>query len=343
MGLGHGRHGPDPVAGLAGEGVADGQRAVLVPGRYRRAMTYLPGLPSGTQHTIRHGGQQAVVTEVGATLRRYDAGGREVVQPFDEEAMPDGGHGQVLAPWPNRLADGRWTWQGEQLQLPLTEAAKRNAIHGLVRWVGWTATDLTGSAVTMATTVWPTPGYPFLVGLTTTYRLDDDGLTVEIRARNQGARPAPYGVGHHPYLSAGAGRVDDVTLTVPAATRLVVDDRGNPTGREPVEGTESDFRAARPVGDTVLDTTYTDLRWDPQGWLVVRLENPDRTGVELWADSSTRWLQVFSGDTLAPGRRRTALAVEPMSCPPGALASGEDLVVLEPGAEHRLTWGLRAF
>jgi aldose 1-epimerase len=54
-------------------------------------------------------------------------------------------------------------------------------------------------------------------------------------------------------------------------------------------------------------------------------------------------LQVFTGDTLAADRRRRSVAVEPMSCPPGALASGEDLVVLAPGEEHGLDWGLHAW
>ena len=306
-------------------------------------MTDQHGLPSGRQHEIRHGAQRAVVTEVGATLRRYDVGGRAVLEPFDEADLPDGAHGQVLVPWPNRVRDGRYRWEGADLQLPLSEAAKHNAIHGLVRWTGWSATEVTETAVTLTTTLWPSPGYPFLLELAAAYRLGDDGLTVTLRARNEGGRPAPYGVGQHPYLAAPTGRVDDATLTVPARTRLLVDERGNPVGREQVDGTPYDFRAPRRVGDLVLDTAYTDLVADDDGRVRVRLEEPDGTGAEIWCDGSTRWLQAFSGDTLAPQRRRTALAVEPMSCPPGAFGSGDDLVRLAPGEEHRLSWGARAW
>ncbi len=302
-----------------------------------------PRPPSGAQHEIRHGAQVAVVTEVGATLRRYDVGDRQVVQGHAVDTVPDGSRGQVLVPWPNRVPDGRYSWSGKDLQLPLTEVPKHNAIHGLVRWQGWALVDRDDASVSLSATVWPTPGYPFLLAVSATYRLDDEGLSVELRSRNDGADAAPYGVGQHPYLATAAGRADDVTLTVPAGTRLLVDDRGNPVGREDVAGTEYDFRSPRRIGEQVLDTAFTDLLADEDGWVRVRLDDADGSGVELRAGSTTRWLQAFTGDTLAAPRRRTAVAVEPMSCPPGAFASGDDLVTLDPGDEHLLAWGLRAW
>jgi aldose 1-epimerase len=306
-------------------------------------MTANPRPPSGEQYEIRHGDQVAVVTEVGATLRRYDVGGRQVVQGHDLGALPDGGRGQVLAPWPNRVADGRYTWAGTDLQLPLTEVPQRNAIHGLVRWQGWQLDDHDDASVSLSTTLWPTPGYPFLLTLSSTYRLDGDGLGVELRGRNDGAAAAPYGVGQHPYLATAAGRADDVSLTLPARTRLLVDDRGNPAGRQDVSGSEHDFRTPRRIGEQVLDTAFTDLVPDDDGWVRVRLDDPDGSGVVLRAGPTTRWLQAFTGDTLAAARRRTAVAVEPMSGPPGAFVSGDDLVTLEPGDEHLLAWGLHAW
>lgn len=299
--------------------------------------------PSGAQHEIRHGDQVAVVTEVGATLRRYDIGDRQVVQGHDVAAVPDGSRGQVLAPWPNRVPDGTYSWAGADLQLPLTEVPKRNAIHGLVRWQGWRLDDRDDASVSLSVTVWPTPGYPFLLTVSATYRLDDDGLSVELRGRNDGAAAVPYGVGQHPYLSTAAGRADDVILTLPARTRLLVDERSHPAGLQDVAGTEYDFRAPRRIGELVLDTAFTDLDPDADGWVRVRLDDPDGGGVELRSGPTTRWLQAFTGDTLPAARRRTAVAVEPMSCPPGAFASGTDLVTLEPGAEHLLAWGLRAW
>lgn len=53
-------------------------------------------------------------------------------------------------------------------------------------------------------------------------------------------------------------------------------------------------------------------------------------------------LHVFTGDTLRPGRRRTGVAVEPMTAPPNALATGDDLHCLRPGGSVTLRWGIVA-
>jgi galactose mutarotase-like enzyme len=308
-----------------------------------RIMCTMATAPTGAQHEIVRGEQVAVVTELGATLRSYDVAGRPVLDGFPANVRPDGGRGQVLAPWPNRVADGRYTFGGEQLQLALSEVPKRNAIHGLVRWVGWDLAERGDDWATLTTAVWPQPGYPFLLRLRATYRLHQDGLQVRLGAVNDGDRPAPYGVGQHPYVTVGVP-VDDTLLTVPAEQRLLTDDRGNPVGTEAVAGTAYDFRSARAVGDLELDTAYFALQRGSDGRAVVRLDDPaGGPGVAVWLGEGARHLQVFSGDTLPdPARRRRGLAVEPMSCPPGAFASGTDLVVLDPGDGHELTWGVHS-
>src|SRR5206468_1797241 len=111
-------------------------------------------------------------------------------------------------------------------------------------------------------------------------------------------RPAPVGMGAHPYLHAGPGGVDSATVQLPAGTRLQTDDRGIPTGRAAVDGTRYDFRRPRPVADQVLDTAYTDLVPDPDGLVRVRVTRSDGRQVALWTDSGWPYLQVFTGDTL---------------------------------------------
>lgn len=300
--------------------------------------------PTGEQLELAHGDQTAVVVRVGGGLRAYDVAGRAVVDGFDVSAKVDGGRGQVLAPWPNRVRDGRYRWADEEHQLALSEAATLNAIHGLVRWSEWSVVEQAPASVTVSTRVWPQPGYPFLLDVTAAYALDDDGLSVRLTGRNSGDTALPYGVGQHPYVSAGTELVDEAVLTMPAAAWLRTDERGLPASTEPVEGTPWDFRAGRQIGDTVLDTPFAELHRDGEGRVVVRLVRADEThGVALWCGAGTDYLQVFSGDTLAPARRRRGLAVEPMSCPPDAFNSGEGLVRLEPGQEHTLEWGLHAW
>ncbi len=300
--------------------------------------------PTGQQHELRLGDQSAVVVEVGGGLRAYRVAGRPVLDGYDATDRIDGGRGQLLVPWPNRVGDGRYRFGDQDLQLPLTEVAARNAIHGLLRWVSWSLVERDEARVVVGATVWPQPGYPFTVAVHATYELTGAGLRVTVSARNEGTTAAPYGVGQHPYLTVGTGLVDDALLMVPARRWVRSDDRGLPVGTEPVEGTDFDFRVARPIDALVLDTAYADLERDESGRATVRLAHPsDGHGVDLWLGEGAEHLQVFTGDTLHPTRRRRGIAVEPMSCPPDAFTSGVDLVTLQPGDTHTMQWGLTAW
>ena len=294
--------------------------------------------PSGEQHRLKAGDQEATVVEVGGGLRTYTVAGVDVLDGYGVDEMAAGGRGQNLLPWPNRIEDGRYTFAGADLQLPLTEPRRHNASHGLVRWANWTATAHEGDRVVMELTLHPQPGYPFTVGLAVEYRLGAGGLSVSTTATNLGDRPCPYGAGSHPYLTVGSELVDDAVLLLPADTRLETDERGIPTGQVAVEGTPYDFREARPIGDRVLDTAYTDLAGNE-----VVLAAPDgQRRATLWWDGSYRWVMVFTGDTLAPGRRRRSLAIEPMTCAPNAFVTGDGLRVLEPEEAWTTVWGIAA-
>ncbi|WP_063795952.1 aldose 1-epimerase family protein [Peterkaempfera griseoplana] len=296
---------------------------------------------TGRQFTIAHGDQRAVAVELGAALRSHTAGGRPVLDGFEAGDRISGGRGQILVPWPNRIRDGRYRWGGEELQLPLTEPARGNAIHGLLRWSTWQLVEQRDDRVVLGAVVWPQPGYPFHLEVTADYGLGPAGLSVALTARNLSDRPAPYGAGQHPYLTVGTDLVDEAVLTVPAGRRILTDDRGTPAGDEKVDGTPYDFRAPRPVGDLRLDTAFTDLEPGADGRTVVRLAHPSGAhGTDLWLGEGVRAVQLFTGDTLPEGVRRRGIAVEPMSCPPDAFRSGDGLVELAPGAEYTLRWGL---
>ncbi|WP_030766358.1 aldose 1-epimerase family protein [Streptomyces sp. NRRL F-2664] len=299
--------------------------------------------PTGEQWELRRGGQRAVVVELGGALRQYEVDAVPVLDGFAADEPVTSGRGQLLVPWPNRVGGGRYRFDGAELQLPLSEPERHNAIHGLLRWTPWRLRAHSGDAVRVGTTLHPQPGYPFLLEVHAEYRLADDGLEVLVRAVNAGRTRAPYGVGQHPYLTVGTGFVDTALLTVPARRRLTTDDEGLPTGEVPVEGTAYDFRRARPIGTQALDTAFTGLDRDGTGRAVVRLAHPSGLrGTDLWLGEGTRYVQVYTGDTLSqPDRRRRGVAVEAMSCPADAFRTGTGLTVLEPGGGHVLRWGLR--
>jgi len=322
---------------------------------------------TGTQHHIRAGDYEAVVTELGAGLRKLSFRGKPLVTGYEADELPPAGAGQLLVPWPNRIDGGRYTFGGAGLQLELSEAARGNAIHGLTRWVNWDLSDAaapastpapntpppstpgpgrhdlgTGDQVTLTHVLHGRPGYPFCLELSVSYRLDAAaGLTVAVTAWNVGSRPAPYGTGSHPYLTTGAEVVDDCELELAAGHWLPTDDRGIPYGpAQDVTGSPFDFRTACRIGGAQLDHALTGLGRDESGLAWARLASGGvRLG--LWAGPGYDWLQVFTGDALAAGQRRRALAVEPMTCPANAFVTGDGLLTLAPGDSVTHTWGIQ--
>jgi aldose 1-epimerase len=296
--------------------------------------------PSGQQIEIVHGDQRAVVVEVGAGLREYTVGGRSLLDGYGAQEMSSSGRGQVLIPWPNRIQDGRYSFDSQDHQLPLDDVEEYDAIHGLVRWRSWIAGERAENRVVMEHALHPQPGYPFSLALSVEYLLSDDGLLVRTTATNRGARPCPYGSGNHPYLSAGRPQVDPLTLRLPGRTVLQSDRRGIPVDRHPVEGTDLDFRAPRTIGATVLDHAYTDLERGEDGRAHVVLDDPaSGSRLTLWVDETYPYVMVFTGDPL-PDVNRRSLAVEPMTCAPNAFRSGDGVIRLGPGETFVSSWGI---
>ncbi len=299
--------------------------------------------PTGQQWRIGHGRQEVIVCEVGATLRSYTVGEHSVLDGFGPDEWSHSGRGQVLAPWPNRLADGRYDYDGVRAQAALDEPERRNAIHGLVRWLPWTLQTRHQNQLSLRLQLHPSPGYPFSLLLELEYHVGRDGLTVTTVAQSLDQRAIPFGLGFHPYVTAGTDMVDGAILHVPAHQTLDVDDRGLPTGAvTAVEGTEHDFRGSRFVGPSVLDTAYTDLVRDADGRARASIDGPGgASGAVVWVDEAFGYLMIYTGDTLGEvHRRRRSVAIEPMTCPPNALRTGKDVVSLEPGREWTARWGI---
>ena len=300
--------------------------------------------PSGRQYPISRGQQRATVVEVGGAIREYSNAGRHVLDPFDLQARCDGAHGTPLVPWPNRLADGQYHFDGADYQVALTEPTKHNAIHGFLRWRPWRVASHEPARVVMAARVFPLNGYPFMLDVEVEYRLTDEGLVVTTTATNAGDDALPYGCGHHPYLSPGPGPglLNEAQLELFADTRIVTDDqRQLPTGTDPVLGSAYDFQVMRPIGDLKVDFAFTGLRRDASGRAWTRLLGTDGRMAELWVDEHYPYVELYTGDTLAPQRQRRGLGVEPMSCPPNALQTGEKVIRLEPGQSISMQWGAR--
>jgi aldose 1-epimerase len=289
-----------------------------------------------TDVVVSAGEARLAVNLRGGGLRRLVVGDWDVIDGYPAGAVTAGWPGAVLVPWPNRVRNGRWTWRGRELQLDVHSSDEPNAIHGLVAWQPWTVLERTASAAGVGTVLEPHPGYPFRLAVAVDYDLSPDRLAVTTRVRNLGAEVAPVGLGMHPYLHVGAnedGGIGGAELTVAARTALETDG-GLPTG-----GSHRFHGDVGRIGHRVFDTPLTDLQRDDDGWARLLLRGP-LGELELAVDASWPWLQIYTGDQMPAGQRRRSLAVEPMTCPPNALADGADLVVLAPGETWSGTWTL---
>ncbi|MCZ2402180.1 aldose 1-epimerase family protein [Paenarthrobacter sp. Z7-10] len=301
--------------------------------------------PSGAQYEISHGEQTVMLTEVGAALRSYTVGERTLLDGYEESEMCTGARGQSLIPWPNRIADGCYSWGGSDHQLDLTEPAKHGAIHGLTRWANWQLAESSQASASFTHVLHACQGWPWVLRCRLDYALDDGGLTVRTSVTNLSDSPCPYGTGAHPYLSVGSSVINTDRAQVPGSIYLPVDERGIPVGRKAVDGTRYDLRTAQQLADRQIDVAYTDLHRGPDGRARVRLESgANASAVELWVDESYPYLEIFTGDTLPqPERRRTGMGVEPMTCAPNAFNSGDGLLTLLPGQHHSASWGIDPF
>ncbi len=302
---------------------------------------------SGAQYTLRAGGYRADISGVGASVRALRSDGRDIIVPFGADEQRPAMRGALLAPWPNRIADGRYESGGAVHQLPVNELATRNAAHGLVAWQEFEPIAQRADALTLRTVIVSQPGYPWTVQVDAHFVLSADGLRQEVTATNLGSGVAPFGLGAHPYLIAGepaADAVDAWRLHVPAEEVLLISsDRMLPATTVDVAahvGGRFDFRRARAIGDIRLNNAFTGLRRGSGGTAVVRLES-DTVAVELECDDRVGWIQVYTSDESAGAEYRHAVAVEPMTCPPDAFNSRVDLAMLEPGAHSGAAWTVR--
>ncbi|MFM9876410.1 MAG: aldose 1-epimerase family protein [Rhodoglobus sp.] len=296
--------------------------------------------PTGQQHVLTRGSSRAVIVEVAAGLREFTIDGVNLTQPYPETVSPPFGCGIVLAPWPNRIEDGQWVLDGHPQQLDLTEPARHNAIHGLLRYAPYTVVERAEAGITLAATVFPQHGYPFYIDTSVRYELVEDGLSVTHTATNRSARRAPVAFGTHPFLTIGDVDPAELVLTVHADTHVEVDARLNPTAIVGVEGTDFDLRAGRRLGDLHLDDGWGGVK--TVDGASASLTAPDGREVRLLQDDNHHWIQVFTTrDFPTPDGHSLAVAIEPMTAPVNAFNSGIDVHWIDPSDTWAVAWGIQ--
>lgn len=293
-----------------------------------------------TEFELVAGPWSAVVSSYGASLRGLTCHGAAVVTGYRGAANKQGGQGDVLIPFPGRVAGGRYRWDGHEYQLPVTDKDGPNAIHGFVRKVEWEIESRSPGAAIFTLQFEGAEGYPFPLVLRIAYILDAMGLQVDTSITNVGTHDVPVGMGFHPYFTVGSAFVDVDTLTLPFSEVLEFENL-IPTGRVlTVDEAGLDFRTPRVIGSTQFNHCFASPTRGADGLVRVRLNNGPRA-LSVWMDASVDYCVVYTGDALPAGIARTSIAIEPMSCGSDALNHPEwGLTRLESGSTLAATWGV---
>ncbi|MCC6140861.1 MAG: hypothetical protein IT389_09645 [Nitrospira sp.] len=305
-----------------------------------------------TEITLSFGNQRAVVSPWGASLRRYalvEAGGSEIdiVWGYSGGKHKKGGQGDVLIPFPGRVAEGHYTFDGEPFQLERNDKEGPNAIHGFVRTLPWQVSRAEAHCgsfdIHLEATQYDSKGYPFSLTIQVTYELGEKGLSCSFDVRNAGTRPAPVGIGFHPYFTVGTLSIDEADARIPGAGVLEFNDKLTPTGNIlPVAGTEWDCRAFRRIGGKKFNHCYVQLDRDAEGMATASLRHAASGRViEVAMDRSFSAIVAYTGDAIADAPRR-AFAIEPMTCASDAFNHPEwGLKRLAPGERFSGRYAIR--
>lgn len=291
-----------------------------------------------SDHEIHCGDYSARISSRGATLRSLQHRKRDlIVQSSSNEPNPDY-RGIIAAPWPNRIADGIYTFEGITHELPINEPERGSALHGLVFDKEWDVDQSGNSSVALSHTITAPPGYPFTLHSKVEYTLTQHGLGIALTTTNTGDGNAPYGACLHPYLIAGPAPLDEWILYVEAERYVeVTPDRLLPVAERNVRYHPFDFTKPCRIGTTKIDHAFTGLRFNGQNRAMLTLHDPSGVGVGMAWDDACPWVQLHTADRPSPKENRAGLAVEPMTCPPDAFNSGQDLVPLSPGEQHTVS------
>ncbi|GLQ47296.1 aldose epimerase [Dyella lipolytica] len=260
----------------------------------------------------------------------------------------------IMAPFANRIADARYTFDGQSHDLqPGVEGAQRASRHGFVRGVDFDMagqhTDAGGAQATFVTSAirpGAFAGYPFAIDLAVTYMLDAHGLSLLASMRNVGDTAAPCFFGWHPYFRVGDGAVDTWELQIPATTLVRTDADFIPlpgaVAYQPLDEAPPalDFRRAKIIGATEINHAYANLVRDADGRARTRLRNPvSGMGISLWQEHGI--MLAFTADTVTRDVRRS-IALEPMESMSDAFNRPDcaDAIRLGPGEERQFRCGV---
>lgn len=246
--------------------------------------------------------------------------------------------GAKLIPFPNRILDGRYTFNRKSFRLPINFRSQKHAIHGLLYNQKFTVKDRTVSKKSSSILLehlylGRTDGYPFKFRVHIKYTLSGGGFECNTVIKNEHSAKIPIGDGWHPYFRL-KGSLADMLLRIPSTRQIEVDSRNIPTGEiRPFEK----FSSLSKIADEEIDSGF-QLR-KRNGLAETELVDQEHDlKLTVWQETGEmkyNYVQVF----IPPSRK--SIAIEPMTCNINAFNNGEELIILKPKSTFDATYGVR--
>jgi aldose 1-epimerase len=257
---------------------------------------------------------------IGGGIAALRIGERDVLRPASSDALdrrePRGLAEFPLAPYVNRIRDGRFSWQGESFTIAHPCPGERHPLHGLAWQRAWQVVSVSAAHAVLSLQSPQSAEWPFPFELTRAFTLEDDTLSIDMRLRAAGDRPMPAAIGSHPYFPAAKA-----VLRARVAEIWTTSEDGIPVVRTPSPDAAR-LAAGVAVADLALDHCFTTL----DGTVSIV-----RPGLHLTMDTHPR--QPFVHIYTPAGANY--FCVEPQSAMPDAVnqAAGDSgLRLLGPGA-----------
>lgn len=257
---------------------------------------------------------------------------------WDLENAASAFKGVFLFPFPNRLRDGVWNWDGNTHSFPINETTHHHAHHGILhnRKFEIVETLATSEMALIHLTFSPDPldkAFPFQYQIDIEFIVtDNEGLVVKTQVTNLGTSIMPFGFGWHPYFSSGS-QLDDLIISFPEVVALDVDNRMIPTGTKMPYHV---FDRPQRFGKTMLDTGFEVNPCDV--YRIQILDPAQKLKFSIWQEAGSdeyRFIQIYTHPS------RKSIAIEPMTCSTNALQTLQDgIQFLEPGNSHKIDWGI---
>ena len=229
----------------------------------------------------------------------------------------------ILFPFANRIANGKYSFKGQDYQLPTNENGRHNAIHGLIYDKTFEIVEHQEKKEFVSFSIvyeeqHPPAGFPFPFKIILTYCLFADKLELKIEIKNTGHKDLPFTLGWHPYFYSSD--LSSAKLTFHPQHQVLFDTNMITKGKVSAE-IEKPFM----IADKNLDDCFTLQKQQ------VEFESDNRI-IGISSTPFHPYLQVYTPPT------RDAIAIEPMTGISDTFNNDIGLQVLPVDKSYEQSW-----